>query len=128
LPDSERHYYELIPQGHPCHIYFDLEYQRAWNPRAADDGGDAARVACLVRSVRTRLAALGYVAGPDDAEVVELDSSTATKFSCHVIVRLPNAVFADNGAVGPPPRQSPTTAPMRDLTRRGAQGTLSRVG
>ena len=37
MPADERHYYELIPQGHPCHLYFDLEFQRAWNPDAPRD-------------------------------------------------------------------------------------------
>ncbi|KAK7475863.1 hypothetical protein BaRGS_00032913 [Batillaria attramentaria] len=36
LEDSQRHHYEVIPEGAPCKLYFDLEYQREANP--ASDG------------------------------------------------------------------------------------------
>jgi len=36
MGDDARHYYELIPQGHPCRLYFDLEFQRALNPDVDD--------------------------------------------------------------------------------------------
>jgi len=36
MGDDVRHYYELIPQGHPCRLYFDLEFQRALNPGIDD--------------------------------------------------------------------------------------------
>ena len=48
MPENTRHYYELIPQGHPCHLYFDLEFQRAWNPSARDD--DLMRLFVQVRA------------------------------------------------------------------------------
>jgi hypothetical protein len=28
LPPSQKHYYELIPSGQPCRLYFDVEYYR----------------------------------------------------------------------------------------------------
>ena len=37
MHDGERHYYELLPEGHVCRLYFDLEFQRVWNPAADDD-------------------------------------------------------------------------------------------
>lgn len=36
----------------------------------------------------------------DYQHVLELDSSTAAKFSRHLIIRLPGHAFADNGALG----------------------------
>jgi hypothetical protein len=39
LPESERVYYELIREGAPCKLYFDLEFSRAYN-----DGKDVERM------------------------------------------------------------------------------------
>jgi hypothetical protein len=44
-PEGCRHFYEVIQEGHPCHLYFDLEYSTASNP--GRDG--AALVGCLCR-------------------------------------------------------------------------------
>jgi hypothetical protein len=38
LKDGERHVYELIQDGVPCHIYFDLEFSKALNPGLDGDG------------------------------------------------------------------------------------------
>lgn len=31
VPEEERHFYELIREGSPCHLYLDLEYARVGN-------------------------------------------------------------------------------------------------
>lgn len=33
----DRHFYEIIRESTPCHLYFDLEFARAFNPSAPDD-------------------------------------------------------------------------------------------
>ena len=33
----ERHYYEVIHHEEPCHLYFDVEYTRAWNAQLASE-------------------------------------------------------------------------------------------
>ena len=103
MTPKHRHYYEIIRDGWPCHLYFDLEYDRTINP----DADGAAAVEALVSLVRD---ALGHkILGEEDSSskqtdldlsIVELDSSTAIKFSRHLIVRLPGAVFATNAHVG----------------------------
>lgn len=30
---ADRHFYEVIPEGSPCKLYFDLEFPRAANPQ-----------------------------------------------------------------------------------------------
>jgi hypothetical protein len=49
LPDRQRHIYELIREGYPCHLYFDLEFNKELNPGM--DG--AAAVLLLLQITRT---------------------------------------------------------------------------
>ncbi|KAI3426242.1 hypothetical protein D9Q98_008618 [Chlorella vulgaris] len=92
---QHRHLYEIIRQGAPCHLYFDLEFVPAENP--ARDG--VAAVDGLLSLVREQLRA-SFQLDMQDSWVLELDSSTEAKFSRHVVVRLPDAAFASNAHVG----------------------------
>ena len=97
LPSDFRHYYELIRHGSPCHLYLDVEYCRRANPTA--DG--ARMIRTLLAELRAALASLLEIdaAATDDwLRVVDLDSSTPTKFSRHLILRLHNGMtaFSDN--------------------------------
>ena len=94
MPPPARNYYEVIRAGHACHLYLDLEFCRRTNPRS--DGGAMVRTLCT--EVQSALAAQ-Y--GPGlDCQTVDLDSSTPTKFSRHVIVRMKDAAFADSTSCG----------------------------
>ncbi|KAL6768087.1 hypothetical protein ACKKBF_B37745 [Auxenochlorella protothecoides x Auxenochlorella symbiontica] len=112
-----RHYYEIIREGQPCHIYFDLEFSRALNP---DKDGPAAiqslleALSCLLQEE------LGM--SLDIADVVELDSSTPSKFSRHLILRIPGHAFASNAHVGALVRQLCARA-----RKRGPDGPLAIV-
>ncbi|GBF87730.1 hypothetical protein Rsub_00441 [Raphidocelis subcapitata] len=95
LPHAQRNHYEIIRQGCPCHLYFDLEFVPALNPGL--DG--SALVALLVEEVREALAAqFDAVLHPSMA--LELDSTTPQKWSRHLIIRLPGLAFADNAHAG----------------------------
>jgi hypothetical protein len=37
-PDRQMHYYEVIQDGMPCHLYFDLEFDTAVNEQRVADG------------------------------------------------------------------------------------------
>ncbi|PRW44999.1 DNA-directed primase polymerase isoform X1 isoform A [Chlorella sorokiniana] len=91
----QRHYYEIIRAGAPCHLYFDLEFGREDNPGV--DG--AAAVYALLSLLRDALRDRFSLDMQDDW-VLELDSSTPTKFSRHLIVRILGAAFASNAHVG----------------------------
>jgi hypothetical protein len=114
-----RHHYEIIREGSPCHLYFDLEhyYQRTASASATVDG--ARLVELLLDEVEASLRDVfgeAVAASLDRArDVIELDSTrkpteavgasaaAATpggKFSRHLIVRVPNAAFADNAHAG----------------------------
>ncbi|KDD76476.1 hypothetical protein H632_c212p0, partial [Helicosporidium sp. ATCC 50920] len=95
LPAKVRHHYEIIREGHRCHLYFDLE--RPMEDQGAFDG-DAA-VDEILRRVRLAYQT-AWSLTIEDAAVVELDSSTEAKWSRHLIIRVPGAVWENNAHVG----------------------------
>lgn len=98
LPPLQRHFYEVIPEGAPCHLYFDVEHKRARNPALA--GQDDAVVAALLGVVAAALLA-EFGLRVDAGDVVDLDASNAAKFSRHLVVHLPgHTAFASNADAG----------------------------
>ena len=92
-----RHFYEVLRESRPCHAYFDVEFAKQANPGADGD----ALVDALVAAVRAELAAVVGDGAARAALVLESDSSTASKFSRHLLIRLPGKLaFRDNAAVG----------------------------
>jgi hypothetical protein len=71
MPPDSRHYYEILREGMPCHLYFDLEFDVTVNSRV--DGAYATN--CLLALVRDALQAQ-FQASFADGDVVQLDSST----------------------------------------------------
>lgn len=90
-----RHHYEVIQEGLPCHLYFDLEFSKKEN---AGKNGDE-MVDLLLSVIFDALHEKYSVEAGHDC-VVELDSSTNEKFSRHLIVRLPKVAFKDNSHAG----------------------------
>jgi len=86
------HLYEVIQEGRPCWLYFDLEFPKHSNPGLDTDH--------VMRQFRQALAdfctkvELPY----DESLTVVQDSSTEAKFSAHVIVK--SLAFPDNVQVG----------------------------
>ncbi|XP_074304718.1 uncharacterized protein LOC141639517 [Silene latifolia] len=90
-----RHHYEVIQEGLPCHLYFDLEFNRSEN---TEKDGDQ-MVELLVSVIFEALNEKYQLQGEEDW-VVELDSSTEAKFSRHLVLRIPKAAFKDNSHAG----------------------------
>ncbi|GFY84150.1 DNA primase [Actinidia rufa] len=82
-------------QGSPCHLYFDLEFNKRDN---AEKHGDE-MVDLLISVVFDALADKYSIQGEHDW-IVELDSSTEEKFSRHLIIRLQKTAFKDNSHAG----------------------------
>lgn len=95
LPHS-RHHYEIIREATPCHLYFDLEYCMAANPHS--DGEAMVRTLC--EEIRIALGNCYFDGRCPHCSIVDLDSTTALKFSRHLIVRVSGAAFCDNTHVG----------------------------
>ncbi len=92
---GRRHFYEVIPRGAPCKLYFDLEFMLGENPCA--DGEGAVKI--LVAEVKKKLHD-DFGISCSDSDVVDLDSSTGSKFSRHTIFNIGGAAFADNCQAG----------------------------
>ena len=105
---SLRHHYELILEGAPCHLYFDIEFKWKHNPRLRPAAGTGAgtgagatasdsagvdvemvmRALCaeLVDVLNARYGAATL--GATSSNILQLDSTSSSKFSRHLIVRL----------------------------------------
>ncbi|PWA93033.1 DNA primase [Artemisia annua] len=90
-----RHHYEVIQEGMPCHLYFDLEFNIKEN---AEKNGDE-MVDLLILIIFEALLEKYSIEG-DTNWIVELDSSTKDKFSRHLVICLPGIAFKDNTHVG----------------------------
>lgn len=98
MPPLHRHFYEVIPEYSPCRLYFDLEYERQFNPQLC--GQDDAIVDAVVAMTTEELLRV-YGLTCQGHCVVDLESSNEDKFSRHLIFHLPgSAVFASNMDAG----------------------------
>ncbi|KAI9084175.1 hypothetical protein K1719_033846 [Acacia pycnantha] len=66
-----RHHYEVIKEGLPCHLYFDLEFNKRVNPGKDEDE----MVDLLISVILEALNEKYFICG-DPEWTVELDSST----------------------------------------------------
>ncbi|XP_028799436.1 DNA-directed primase/polymerase protein isoform X3 [Neltuma alba] len=90
-----RHHYEVIQEGLPCHLYFDLEFNKRVNP--GKDGDEM--VDLLITVILEALNEKYFICG-DPEWIVEMDSSTDEKFSRHLIMHIPKTAFKDNSHAG----------------------------
>lgn len=93
-----RHYYELIPQHTPCRLYLDLEFSKLTN--VIDETDSELLLDELFEELAVELAnKFPDLAPLERSHVVDLDSSTDSKFSRHWVVHT-SALFANNVALG----------------------------
>lgn len=79
-----------------CRLYFDLEYKTGLNPEADGD----AMVEVFKEVVLEFLASRYKGLVVRQHHVIDLESSTATKFSRHLVVHTPDAAFENVHHVG----------------------------
>jgi DNA-directed primase/polymerase protein len=92
LAPEARTHYEVIRADHVCNLYFDVEF------KFAEHAGISAEQACaLLRALKAHVAALLRT---DVSGFCELDASTSTKFSRHLVLRSPTVCFTSAVAVG----------------------------
>ena len=124
---SRMHWYEIIREDLPCHLYFDVEFRRTDGLNQNVDGEkmvdlwighvntmleyvesvydtvlwDAAEV-CICHAVVFPRAwcRRNFGLHVEDKNIFELDSSSESKFSRHIIMRIPGYAFYNNIAVG----------------------------
>lgn len=114
LQSGRRHFYEVLEEGKPCHLYLDLEYMKDLNPGL----NGAALVDQLLRFIFIRLMQK-YNLQCKRQHVVILESSSLKKFSQHVILRIPGAVWKNNIHAG-----AFIYSIVRELQDRGEENPL----
>ena len=89
-----RHYYELIREATPCRLYFDLEFTKHYNPHLTTTMTEDLLTE-LFDEIQHQFQ-LFYSISIQHCDMVDLDSSTAHKFSRHWIMHLPGGVLFDD--------------------------------
>ncbi|XP_002123260.2 DNA-directed primase/polymerase protein-like [Ciona intestinalis] len=89
---GERHFYEVIQENAPCHLYFDVEFNKTMNPSKNGENMISIWIdyvgACLLRKFGLKLTRKCFL---------ELESSSDVKYSQHLVVHMPQGcVFKDN--------------------------------
>jgi hypothetical protein len=96
MEKKARHYYEVICEGLPCHLYFDLEFKRAFNPGVDDERIMTVFVKYLIKALDN-----AYGITITNSDIIHLESSTEAKFSRHLIVKMPDgSAFEDSVNMG----------------------------
>ncbi|XP_023644369.1 DNA-directed primase/polymerase protein isoform X2 [Capsella rubella] len=95
MDPRHRHHYEVIQEGLPCHMYFDLEFSLKENEGKNVDEMVDILISVILEALHEKYA----IEGQEDW-IVELDSSTKDKFSRHLVVIIPKVAFKDNLHVG----------------------------
>ncbi|CAH2070201.1 unnamed protein product [Thlaspi arvense] len=90
-----RHHYEVIQEGLPCHMYFDLEFNLKENEGKNVDEMVDILISAILEALHEKYGIEGQ-----EEWIVELDSSTKDKFSRHLLVIIPKLAFKDNSHVG----------------------------
>ena len=92
----KKHYYELMRENTHCHLYFDVEFSKVSNPDVDGESLVDLLLKFVVEELRsTPEVDMSYFQLKE--HVVELDSTSESKFSRHLIIQLPgDQVFANN--------------------------------
>lgn len=92
-PYNERHTYEIIAENRPCKLYFDLEFDRHENPVS-----NGIKMLETFVSIIIMFAKQKFDIVCNEGDVLDLDSSTADKFSHHLIFQ--SLIFSNNLQAG----------------------------
>ena len=93
LPANQRTHYEVIPLHKTCKLYFDLEFDVSCNP--CTDGPKL--VETFINFINAGFVHFGFEEA-ENTSILNLDSSSADKFSCHLIFT--RTVFRSNEDIG----------------------------
>lgn len=94
-PESKRHSHELIREGTPCKLYFDLEFNQKCNPYA--DGVKMVKI--FIQFICWSLKKVHDITS-DISNVLWLSSSSKEKFSAHLIFQLDDIAYENNVQLG----------------------------
>lgn len=93
--NNEKMWYEVIRKGQPCRLYFNLEYEKNFNPTVNCQKLTEDFVKYICGEIKEN-----FKLDCSIDNVVQLDSSKGEKFSRHLIFHLPkNKVFRNSSEV-----------------------------
>ena len=87
-PLPSRHFYEILREDTPVHLYFDLEFNASSDAPEPVAPADASVAFILFRVARALHGEYGVSLRAE--HVIHLESSTERKFSRHLVLRLPD--------------------------------------
>lgn len=86
---------QVIREGMPCKLYYDLEFSKALNPTR-----DGAKMTSLLIALTRSYLEDNWELSCSKSSFLILDSSTPEKFSRHVILNISGVAFKDNWHCG----------------------------
>ena len=93
--NGPRHFYEVIQEGYPCRLYFDLEYQKEDNPNIVQQ-----EILNDFINLINELVEEHFSFTITKKNWMLLDSTIDSKFSAHAIIHFPNNfIFPNNVAM-----------------------------
>ena len=96
MPQKARCYYEMIRDGLPCKLYFDIEYLKKYNKFVNGD-----ELVFIFKEFLILYILSEFNIKISHTDIIDLTSSTNFKFSRHLIILLPNNyIFSDNYQCG----------------------------
>ena len=95
MKNIDKCWYEVIREGFPCKLYFDIEYKIKYNKNINGDE--------LIKIFKNYL--IEFILNELNIkickkDIIDLTSTTNIKFSRHLIILFPNAVFKNNQQCG----------------------------
>jgi hypothetical protein len=101
-PPPKRHWYEVIREGHPCHLYFDIEFQQDINPGVDGHSLVSKLIDRVIQCFTACFPSLTEHSPLLPEHVWELDSTVGVggKFSRHLVIRHPKVAWVNNMTVG----------------------------
>ena len=97
IDPSKRHYYEVICENTPCKLYFDIEYKKELNKSVNGDQLLKIFIELLIFDLRNSFDVSDI---NENEHIINLISSTESKFSHHIIVNHPRLIFVNNYSAG----------------------------
>ena len=92
---QDRHFYEMIRESYPCCLYFDLEFCINSNPSIdGDQMLNHFKITIMDKLCKD------FSLDRDQVKVIDLVSTTETKFSHHLIFRINGWMFENNAECG----------------------------
>eukprot|EP00111_Clytia_hemisphaerica_P011405 TCONS_00033405-protein len=91
MDPTKKHFYEVIMENNPCRLYFDIEYKYEFNP-----GLDGCAVTDLFIRYVCHCLNKEFNIHCTPKNVIDMSSSTNTKFSRHLIFIHPKLLFQNN--------------------------------